>query len=266
MIKIIKKAPENVAAFRATGEISKEDFDVVFRRVKEVINQEGELNYLLELDTDVKNFSAGAWISDLMVGVKHLTKWNRCAIISDSTIIDKVTELMNKFTIGEFKVFDHEEKQQAMKWVSTGKVKSKGGNFTAALAAGFGGAVALNILHETVRKNFDNVPEVNKVGEEALVKTLNKVDVTLNGKDEKYLATLAGDIVSNGIYYAATAAKMPLLSGLAAGVGAVTLPSKMGLDDTPVAGTTQKKVMTISYYVVGALVTAGIYKLLKNKK
>lgn len=132
------------------------------------------------------------------------------------------------------------------------------------ILAGLGGAIALNLLHEIVRNNFDNVPEVNKVGEEALNKSLETVDMKITDKDQLYAATLAGDIISNGIYYAATATSgFNLVSGAAAGVGAVMLPEKMGLDDSPVAGTTQKKLMTVGYYLFGAVVTKLIYDKIK---
>lgn len=132
------------------------------------------------------------------------------------------------------------------------------------ILAGLGGAIALNLLHEIVRNNFDNVPEVNKVGEEALNKSLETVDMKITEKDQLYAATLAGDVISNGIYYATTATSgFNLVSGVAAGVGAVMLPEKMGLDDSPVAGSTQKKLMTVGYYLFGAVVTKLIYDKIK---
>lgn len=132
------------------------------------------------------------------------------------------------------------------------------------ILAGLGGAIALNLLHEIVRNNFDNVPEVNKVGEKALNKSLETVDMKITDKDQLYAATLAGDVISNGIYYAATATSgFNLVSGVAAGVGAVILPEKMGLDDSPVAGSTQKKLMTVGYYLFGAVVTKLIYDKIK---
>lgn len=132
------------------------------------------------------------------------------------------------------------------------------------ILAGLGGAIALNLLHEIVRNNFDHVPEVNKVGEEALNKSLETVDMKITDKDQLYAATLGGDVISNGIYYAATATSgFNLVSGVAAGVGAVMLPEKMGLDDSPVAGSTQKKLMTVGYYLFGAVVTKLIYDKIK---
>lgn len=38
---------------------------------------------MLVLDTSIKDFTAGAWFKDAIMGIKHLTKWNRAAIVSD---------------------------------------------------------------------------------------------------------------------------------------------------------------------------------------
>ncbi|MET3535956.1 hypothetical protein [Chryseobacterium limigenitum] len=132
------------------------------------------------------------------------------------------------------------------------------------ILAGLGGAIALNLVHEIIRKNFDNVPEVNKVGEEALNKTLETIDLKITDQDQLYGVTLAGDVLSNGIYYATTATSgFNIASGLAAGLGTVMLPQKMGLDDSPVAETNQKKIMTVGYYLFGAIVTKLIYDKIK---
>lgn len=132
------------------------------------------------------------------------------------------------------------------------------------ILAGLGGAIALNLLHEIVRKNCTNVPEVNKVGEEALNKALDTVNMKITNHDQLYAATLAGDVISNAAYYAATATSgFNLASGVTAGLGAVMLPKQMGLDDAPVAETTQKKLMTVGYYLFGAVVTKLIYDKIK---
>lgn len=131
------------------------------------------------------------------------------------------------------------------------------------IIAGLGGAIALNILHETIRKNFDDVPHINELGEEALVKVMDKTSINITGENSLYTTTLVGDIVSNGVYYATTATKNDLTSGLLAGVGAIMLPKKIGLNDEPVASNNKKKAMTVGYYIFGALVTKFIYDKIK---
>ncbi|WP_294287312.1 hypothetical protein [uncultured Chryseobacterium sp.] len=132
------------------------------------------------------------------------------------------------------------------------------------IIAGLGGAIALSLLHEVVRRNFDNVPEINKVGEEALNKALDKADMKITNHDQLYAATLAGDVIGNGMYYATTATSgFNIASGLAMGLGALALPEKLGLDEKPVAENTQKKVMTVAYYLFGAVITKFIYDRIK---
>lgn len=131
------------------------------------------------------------------------------------------------------------------------------------MLAGLGGAIALNLLHEIVRKNCNNVPHINEVGEEALKKMTDSTALEISDPYKLYAATLAGDIVSNAIYYGTTATNHNFTSGLAAGVGAIVLPQKLGLNDQPVAGNNRKKIMTVGYYLFGALVTKFIYDKIK---
>lgn len=139
------------------------------------------------------------------------------------------------------------------------------------LVAGLGGAIALNLLHESL-KHKKGTPRIDLVGEEALQKTLEPFGAAIKDEDNLYAATLGADIISNAMYYSTIGAggtaniwSRALALGLTAGVGAVKLPEQVGLDDEPVAGSTKKQAMTIAYYVAGALVTAGLLKLMKAR-
>lgn len=122
MISIIRNAPANVAAFTATGEVNKEDFEnTVMPHVKAVVEQYDELNYVLNLDTDIGNFSMGAWWQDALLGIKNITKWNRAAIVTDKEGIRTFTEIFSKVMPGEFRGFEKEELETAISWASTGK-------------------------------------------------------------------------------------------------------------------------------------------------
>ena len=140
------------------------------------------------------------------------------------------------------------------------------------LLAGLGGAIALNILHEALKKKDKDMPRVDLLGEEALEKSLDYFDAGIHDKKTLYGATLAGDILSNALYYSAIGAgdhkylwPRAVTIGVAAGVGAITLPEPLGLDDKPVTRTTKTKALTIGYYVVGALVTGCIVQALHKK-
>ncbi len=121
MISQIKDLPSNMVGFRASGEVTARDFEtVILPKVQELVTNTGELNYLLVLDTSVKNFTAGAWFKDAMMGIKHLTKWKRAAIVSDVEAIREFTNIFSVLMPGEFKGFEHKEEQAAINWVSGG--------------------------------------------------------------------------------------------------------------------------------------------------
>lgn len=136
--------------------------------------------------------------------------------------------------------------------------------------AGLGGAIALNLLHESLKNAKADTPRIDLVGEEALQKVVGFFGGRIESQQVLYNATLASDVISNATYYSMIGNdqtniwKKAVSLGLVAGIGAVALPSKMGLDDKPVAKNTQVKVLTVGYYVAGALVTAGILKLLRK--
>lgn len=80
MIHYLPNLPANIVGFKATGEITEKDFtETVMPKVKALIEKTDTLNYLLVLDTPLKNFTLGACMKDAMMGIKHLTKWNKAA-------------------------------------------------------------------------------------------------------------------------------------------------------------------------------------------
>ena len=141
------------------------------------------------------------------------------------------------------------------------------------LLAGLGGAVALNLLHESLKKQHPDMPRIDLLGEEALQKGLQCCGYTIENPATLYKAALAGDIISNAAYYSMIGSSKnanlwgkAVTLGLAAGVGAVTLPEKLGLNPEPVARNTKVKALTVGYYLAGALVTAGLLQVLHSDK
>lgn len=119
MIQLIHTTPNNIAAFRAVGEVTKEDFKtIVLPEVKRLIEDIDHINFLLVLDTDLENFTIGAWAQDAMLGLKNIGKWHRAAIVTDSESIISFTNGFSYLVPGEFKGFHKKEYDQAINWVS----------------------------------------------------------------------------------------------------------------------------------------------------
>lgn len=109
---------DNIVAFRALAEVTKEDFQsVVVPAIEKLIKNIDEINFLLVLDTDIGNFSADVWLKDAMLGLKHLGKWNRAAIVTDSEEIITFANGFSYVVPGEFKGFKKLDFNKALNWV-----------------------------------------------------------------------------------------------------------------------------------------------------
>ena len=144
---------------------------------------------------------------------------------------------------------------------------------TSSLLGGLAGAVALNVLHQAVKQFAAEAPRVDLVGEEALSKGLEKLEIDPPKGRKLFAATLAADLISNAAYYSTIGfgKKKYLLiagtgAGLAAGIGAITLPEQMGLNDAPVTKTDTTKLLTVAWYTFGGLVTALTIKALRRER
>lgn len=120
MIEIIENAPANVSAFRAKGHVTADDYKrLVVPVIDKQVEELGKINFLLELDTSLSEFTIGALLQDLGVGLKHFTKWHKMAIVSNSPAIKGFTDVFSYVAPGEAKGFSHEEIGKAMAWVSS---------------------------------------------------------------------------------------------------------------------------------------------------
>ncbi len=120
MITKMINIPDHVAGFTAIGEVTKDDYtQVVNPEIERVLSQHGHIHFLLELQTGTGNFTAGAWMSDALIGLKHLTKWKKMAIVSDQKAVEKITDIISPIMPGETKGFSLSELEAAKQWVSS---------------------------------------------------------------------------------------------------------------------------------------------------
>jgi hypothetical protein len=121
MLSKLENLPDHVVGIEATGEVTKQDFDkVLIPAIDELSNRTGTINYILVLNTAVKNFTAGAWWKDVVVGLKNFTNWNRIAIVTDEKGVEKFSDIFGYFVPGDSKGFKLSELEEAKKWVAAG--------------------------------------------------------------------------------------------------------------------------------------------------
>ena len=120
MIEKLNGIPDYVAGFNATGKVTKEDYaNTVIPEVEKILKQHGHIHFLLVLNTEAGNFTAGAWMNDALIGIKHLSKWKKMAIVSDQKGVEKITDILSPIMPGESKGFALDELEAAKAWVSS---------------------------------------------------------------------------------------------------------------------------------------------------
>ncbi len=133
-----------------------------------------------------------------------------------------------------------------------------------ALERGFVGACTLTAVHEVARRVLPDAPRLDLLGGRALTRLLKTMDQPLPAPAQLQRLALAGDLVSNTLYYSlvgAGATKRPWLRGILlgglAGVGAILTPGPLGLGRAPSARTPATQAMTIGWYLLGGLAAAA---------
>ena len=145
-------------------------------------------------------------------------------------------------------------------------------NIRNALGSGMAGAVAVSAIHETVRRIVPNSPRMDLLGMDAISKVMEKSGKQPPAENRLFYMALAGDLVSNAIYYSLAGANKPrnvwvrgAMLGAAAGIGAIMLPKPLGLKEEYSNRTTQTKIMTFGLYLLGGVITAAVLNLSKKK-
>ncbi|HZG26321.1 MAG TPA: hypothetical protein VEZ17_17150 [Chitinophagaceae bacterium] len=142
-----------------------------------------------------------------------------------------------------------------------------------AIGGGIAGACALTLVHQVLKSIDPDAPRMDLLGMEAVSLGLKKADRAIPSREKLYNATMAGDLLSNSLYYtlAGMGRKKSVLYrgaglGLAAGIGGVLLPKPLGLHPEFSSRTPKTAVMTVALYLVGGLVAAGVSRMLEARK
>jgi hypothetical protein len=141
-------------------------------------------------------------------------------------------------------------------------------NLLRGLAAGAAGAAAVTALHQTARPALRHPPRMDVLGKRAL----KRAGVRLHGRELEQ-AALAGDLLANTAYFALAAAGLPrnapwrgLALGVAAGVGALFVPQRVGLGSRPSRAEASTAALTVAWYAAGGLVAGLVARSLLGQR
>ena len=133
------------------------------------------------------------------------------------------------------------------------------------VVAGLTGSLALTGIHEALRRTVAGSPRMDLLGMQSLSRLLQVAGVKVPGKPALFGWTLLGDIGGNALYYSLAARGgrksvwiKAISLGLAAGISAVLLPKRLGLNERASNRKGYTALATVAIYVVGGIVTAAV--------
>lgn len=119
MIEMIPALPENVIGFVAKGEVTEDDYRSVLEpAVEAALESHDKLRLLYVLGADFTGYSGGAAWEDGKLGLAHLTKWEKIAVVSDTDWVRHTVNVFGYLIPGKVKVFSLADEADASEWVT----------------------------------------------------------------------------------------------------------------------------------------------------
>jgi hypothetical protein len=119
MIKELDGMPAGVIGFEAAGTLRAEDYRDILLPALERASELGDVRFVIVIP-EFKGITGGAVWEDLKIGLSHLRKWKRIALVTDIEWMRHLTSLFGWMTPGETKVFGLADRDEAAAWASGG--------------------------------------------------------------------------------------------------------------------------------------------------
>lgn len=122
MLQLMRDLPQHVVGVRAVGQVSKDDYDQTFvPAIEKAAKEFEEINLLMLFETNVTNFTYGAWMQDAKMSLKHFGKWGKVAIVTDQKFIEKIAPALSFLSPADVKGFPVSDVELAKAWVAAPK-------------------------------------------------------------------------------------------------------------------------------------------------
>lgn len=113
------ESPETVLAVRAVGKIDAVDYERVLQpAVQEMLDARGELRLVYVLGDEFDGYTAGAGWEDAKLGLGNLSKWERCAVVTNHEWVEHLIGIFGWLMPGDIKVFKVDEVEEAIAWAA----------------------------------------------------------------------------------------------------------------------------------------------------
>jgi hypothetical protein len=119
MLKLLNEFPDNILAVSAEGKITGTDYENVLIPALEVkLKAHKKIRMLYHLGISFTGFDLSAMLDDTKMGLKHLSAWDRIALVSDHEMINTFAKFFGHMMSCELRIFKNGEFENAKTWIS----------------------------------------------------------------------------------------------------------------------------------------------------
>ncbi|HUA84187.1 MAG TPA: STAS/SEC14 domain-containing protein [Bryobacteraceae bacterium] len=124
MIEALEGFPDKILAFACQGRVTKSDYEgVLIPAVEQALKEPGKVRLYYQINADFSGIDPGAMWDDFKVGMEHILRWERIAVVADVDWIRNTVRAFSFVMPGMVKVFRLDEAAKAREWISANMTK-----------------------------------------------------------------------------------------------------------------------------------------------
>lgn len=121
MIEPLKNFPDYVIAFACHGQVTKHDYDTVLvPAVMEALKTHDKVRLYYETASDFTGIDPGAVWEDFKLGMEHIMRWERIAVVTDVEWIKHTMRFFSFLMPGAMRMFSTSNADKAREWIVDG--------------------------------------------------------------------------------------------------------------------------------------------------
>jgi SpoIIAA-like len=119
MIEPLPHFPANTLAFQCKGHVTQRDYEaVLIPAVEAALEKHNKIRLFYKIGEDFNGIDPGAIWDDFSVGMSHLTRWERIAVVTDVAWIANAIRAFGFLLPGKLRIFALKDERQAREWVA----------------------------------------------------------------------------------------------------------------------------------------------------
>jgi hypothetical protein len=117
-LSVEENAGHKTLIVRASGKLSKEDYEQFVPGLERLIKEQGKIRVLFEMH-DFHGWEGGALWEDIKFDVKHFADIRRLAMVGEKKWEEWMARFCQPFTSAEIRYFDQSRADAARQWITS---------------------------------------------------------------------------------------------------------------------------------------------------